>query len=143
MSAPLLQLRYRAEFCAAYRLHNPAFDDAWNRKVYGVCFSPNNHGHNYFLDTEVEGPVDPDTGMVMDLLELQALVQEKIIRKVDHLNLNIDVPFLQGRVPTSENLLLCFWEVLAPALPAGVLLKQLSLRESRDHQVVYRGPKST
>jgi len=137
---PEVHLRYSCEFCAAYRLARPDWSEARNREVYGVCASPHGHGHNYQFEVHVAGEVDGETGMVMDYMKLQALVQEHIVAEVDHLHLNLDVPWLQGVVPTSENLLLAFWPRLQAALPDGVRLHCLSLQESRDHTALYYGP---
>ncbi len=127
---------HRAEFCAAFRLRNEAFDADWNDATFGACHSPNFHGHNFELTVEVEGPVDPDSGMVMDLTRLAELVRERIIEKVDHRNLNTDVDFLAGVIPTSENLATAFWRILAAELPPGVRLARIRLQESRDNAVL-------
>ena len=140
MPLPEALLVHRAEFCAAFRLFRPELSDAENRALYGKCFSPNSHGHNYLLDVTVAGPVDPQSGMVMDLQKLASLVQDRIIQRVDHLHLNHDVDFLEGVVPTSENLAMAFWEILGRALPEGVRLHEIRLQESRDNAVSYRGP---
>ncbi|HEX9792470.1 MAG TPA: 6-carboxytetrahydropterin synthase [Planctomycetota bacterium] len=137
-----LHVTHRAEFCAAYRLASPALSDDENRRTYGVCFSPHGHGHNYLLEVTVAGAPDSVTGMVMDLNRLKALVEARVVQAVDHKNLNHDVDFLAGIVPTSENLLLAFWERLADELPGGVQLDSLRLQESRDQWVDYRGPAS-
>lgn len=139
-AAPVARITHRAEFAAALRLASPDLSEAENREAYGVCFSPSGHGHNYLLEVTVEGPVDPRTGMVMDLNRLAALVRERVVDRVDHLDLNQDVDFLAGVIPTSENLAVRFWERIAPALPAGVRMVELRLRESRDQGVSYRGP---
>lgn len=132
---PSVRITHRAEFCAAFRLRNEARDQAWNDRAFGVCHSPNFHGHNYLLTVEVEGPVDPERGMVMDLNELAGLVRERVVLPLDHRNLNLDVPFLTGVIPTTENLALACWRILAAALPAGVRLAALHLQESRDNSV--------
>lgn len=136
---PRAQIRVRAEFCAAFRLAIEGADDAENRAAFGVCFSPNYHGHNYLLEVTVEGEVDARTGLVADYAVLDALVHEQIITPVDHRNLNTDVDFLNGVVPTSENLCIAFWPRLRDALPEGLSLMRLRLQESRDHEVVYEG----
>ncbi len=130
-----LQVTVRRPFCAALRLALPDLDEEGNRALYGVCASPHYHGHDYLLEVTVEGPVDPRTGLVVDFLALQGLVEEQLVRPVDHRNLNTDVPFLQGRVPTTENLLLAFRERLEPQLPRGLRLLRMRLQESRDHWV--------
>lgn len=138
---PTVQLRYSCEFCAAYRLARPDWSEERNREVYGVCASPHGHGHNYQLEVVVEGEVDLEHGMVLDYMRLQELVQRRIVAEVDHLHLNHDVPWLEGIVPTSENLLVAFWPRLAEELPSGVHLYRLSLQESRDHTAIYHGPR--
>jgi 6-pyruvoyltetrahydropterin/6-carboxytetrahydropterin synthase len=136
---PRAQICVRAEFCAAFRLAIEGASDAENRAAFGVCFSPNYHGHNYLLEVTVEGEVDARTGMVADYARIDAMIQEQLIDPVDHRNLNTDVDFLQGVVPTSENLCIAFWPRLQDALPAGLRLMRLRLQESRDHEVVYEG----
>ena len=136
---PRAHLICKAEFCAAFRLHNPSKDDAWNRETYGIYNSDSFHGHNWLMEVEVSGEIHEETGMVMDLLKLQDLVQEKLISKVDHRNLNTDVDFLAGKLTTTENLAAAFWEQLEPELPQGVQLREIRLEESRDYSVRYCG----
>lgn len=137
-SSPKLRLTHRVEFCSAHFLAAPGLSEEENRARYGPCARP--HGHNYRLEVTVEGPLRPETGMVMDLNRLSRLVAERLVAKVDHLDLNRDVDFLAGCITTGENLLLRFWEQLAPALPPGVRLAELRLRETRDNTIVYHGP---
>jgi len=138
---PVQQISYRTEFCAAYRLYREDWTEQRNREVYGICASPHSHGHNYLLTVTLKGEVNPETGMVYDFLQLKQLVDRRIFAAVDHRNLNIDVPFLQGIVPTSENLLIAFWEQLAPAFTdTGASLFRLRLEESRDCRSDYFGP---
>jgi 6-pyruvoyltetrahydropterin/6-carboxytetrahydropterin synthase len=89
-------------FNAAHRLHNPAKSDEWNRQMYGLCNSPNWHGHNYRIEVTVRGEVDPETGYVVDLGVLKRVVEEEIVAHCDHKNLNLDVPFLTGVIPSTE-----------------------------------------
>jgi 6-pyruvoyltetrahydropterin/6-carboxytetrahydropterin synthase len=109
----------RETFNAAHRLADPRLSDEENRRLFGKC--ANLHGHNYVLEVVVAGEVDAATGYVLDLKALSDVVDRLIIRDVDHRNLNTDVPWLDGRIPTAENLALAFWERLRPALPAGAL----------------------
>ena len=139
-SRPSTRVSIRAEFCAASRLWREDWSPERNREVYGICASPHGHGHNYLLTVTVEGEPDLETGMLMDYTVLQAAVDEHLVRAVDHLNLNVDVPFLDGKVPTTENLLAAFWRVLLPHLPTGVALHSMELRESRDTVCTYFGP---
>jgi 6-pyruvoyltetrahydropterin/6-carboxytetrahydropterin synthase len=138
----IARIRHEIEFCAAFRLEMPGATDTENRAAFGVCFSPNFHGHNYRLAVSVEGPIDARSGMVMDYANLADLIQTRIFAQVDHRNLNLDVGFLQGVIPTSENLAVAFWHELASGLPAGVSLVEIELQESRDNTVIFHGPQS-
>ena len=89
----------------------------WNQATYGECNNPNFHGHNYELDLSVEGEIDPRTGYVMDLNHLKQLAQERLLRHLDHKNLNLDVPWFRDLVPTSENIAVVCWRELRAALP--------------------------
>ncbi|MHC4823291.1 MAG: 6-pyruvoyl trahydropterin synthase family protein [Planctomycetota bacterium] len=135
-----MELQHQVEFCAAHRLARAEWSEQRNREVFGICANPNGHGHNYLLRVTVSGEVDVETGMVMDFLALSGLVKERILDKVDHRNLELDVPFLNGILTTAENLLKVFWEELQDGLPAGVTLQTLWLQESRDYSCTYTGP---
>ena len=128
----------RLTFSAAHRLHNPDRDAAWNRETYDKCDNPGGHGHNYALEVSVSGPIDPETGMVIDLKRLKDIMRDRVIDRVDHRNLNTDVDFLRGVVPTAENLARCFWQQLAPAIPNGELY-EIVLEETERNSVRYRG----
>ncbi|HUP50442.1 MAG TPA: 6-carboxytetrahydropterin synthase [Thermoanaerobaculia bacterium] len=128
----------RLDFSAAHRLHNPARDAEWNRRTYDRCDNPAGHGHNYVIRVSVSGSINPETGMVIDLKKLKDIVRERVVDKVDHRNLNEDVDFLKGIVPTAENLARCFWRQLAPAIREGSL-HEIVLQETERNSVVYRG----
>lgn len=117
---PVLITR-RETFSAGHTLRNPAFSDERNREVFGKCANPSGHGHNYVLEVTLSGEVDPDTGFVYDLSELAALMRKLVIADVDHRNLNVDVDWLAGVIPTTENLVCAFWDRLDANLPDGVL----------------------
>lgn len=134
----MIYITRKVEFCASHRLFNPSFSDEKNAQVFGLCNNPNGHGHNYTMEVTVRGDVDPETGMVLDLKFLKKLVTDEIIDKVDHKNLNVDVGFLQGVIPTAENLAIKFWEALEPKLGDG-LLYEIKLYESPRNFVTYRG----
>jgi 6-pyruvoyltetrahydropterin/6-carboxytetrahydropterin synthase len=125
-------------FSAAHRLNNPARDAEWNRRVYDKCDNPAGHGHNYAIEVSVEGEIDPETGMVIDLKRLKEIVRRVIISRVDHTNLNSDVDFLRGVIPTAENLAVAFWRELAPAIDQGRLV-EITLKETENNSAVYRG----
>lgn len=136
----MLRLEIRRRFCAGAALHRPDWTEERNREVYGVCANPRGHGHDYRLTVAVEGPLDPATGLVADYARLQRIVDERIVREVDHRHLNHDVEFLRGAAPTTENLLIRFWERLAGKLPEGVRLVRLDLAEGEDCSCSYSGP---
>ncbi len=128
----------RLTFSAAHRLHNPKYDAAWNRKMYDKCDNPGGHGHNYAVEVSVKGSIDPETGMVIDLKRLKDIVRERVIDRVDHTNLNEDVDFLRGVIPTAENLARAFWQQIAPAIDCGEL-HEIALQETEKNSVIYRG----
>ena len=109
----------RESFNAAHQLYNPDRSDDENRRLFGKC--ANLHGHNYVVEVVVAGEIDPTTGYVLDLKLLSDVITRQVIRDVDHCNLNTDVWWLKGRVPTTENLAQAFWERLEPELPDGLL----------------------
>jgi 6-pyruvoyltetrahydropterin/6-carboxytetrahydropterin synthase len=109
----------RESFNAAHQLRDPDRSDEENERLFGMC--ANVHGHNYVLEVVVSGEVQDDTGYVMDLKELSDLIHRRVIQEVDHRNLNTDVPWLQGRIPTAENLAVAFWERIRSELPEGRL----------------------
>ncbi len=109
----------REAFSAAHQLCDPDLPDEENRRLFGKC--ANLHGHNYVLEVVVGGEVDRASGYVFDLKSLSDVIGSQVIRDVDHRNLNTDVPWLKGRIPTAENLAQAFWERLRPELPDGLL----------------------
>jgi 6-pyruvoyltetrahydropterin/6-carboxytetrahydropterin synthase len=109
----------RETFNAAHQLRDPGLSEAENRRLYGKC--ANLHGHNYVLEVVVAGEIDPATGYVLDLKQLSDVISSRIIEDVDHRNLNTDVPWLEGLIPTAENLAAAFWGRMRSELPAGSL----------------------
>lgn len=110
----------RYSLSASHRLHTEALSPEENQATYGKCNNPHGHGHNYVIEALVGGEVDPQTGMVINLAELDAVVQTKILERFDHTNLNLDSLFV-NRVPTTENLCRAVFDLLREALPAGAL----------------------
>jgi len=120
MPSPVTVLVGRREtFNAAHQLRNPRLADDQNLKLFGKCV--NLHGHNYALDVVVAGKIDDASGYVLDLKRLSDVICQQIIQHVDHRNLNTDVPWLEGLIPTAENLAVAFWERLKRELPEGSL----------------------
>jgi 6-pyruvoyltetrahydropterin/6-carboxytetrahydropterin synthase len=135
---PTVTVWRRVRFNAAHRVHNPALTDEENTRLFGKCNNPNWHGHNYELEVAVRGPIDPVSGYVIDLGEVKALVEREVVDQVDHRNLNLDVPWLAGVNPTSEWLVVKFWERIAPAIAPAELVA-LRLWETENNYVEYTG----
>jgi 6-pyruvoyltetrahydropterin/6-carboxytetrahydropterin synthase len=102
----------KSHFNASHRLHNPGKSDEWNQKTFGKCNNPNWHGHNYIIEVTVAGEPDAETGYVIDLGDLKQIIKKKILDPCDHKNLNLEVPFLEGIIPSSENLVKAFFNEL-------------------------------
>jgi len=135
---PRVTVTRRVRFNAAHRVHNPAFSDEENERLFGKCNNPNWHGHNYTLDVSVEGEVAPDMGYVLDLARLKGIIEREVVDLVDHRNLNLDVPFMRDVIPTSENIAVAFWRRLEPHVAPGRLVR-LVLWETENNYVEYRG----
>ena len=135
---PDVTVTRRLMFNAAHRVHNPALSDEENIRLFGKCNNPNWHGHNYTLDVSVRGAIDPRTGYVVDLGALKRLVEERVVNEIDHRNFNLDVRFMQGVIPTSENIIVAIWRELEPAIRPGRLAR-LVLWETPNNYVEYAG----
>ena len=136
---PRVTVTRRLRFNAAHRVHNASLSDEENRRLFGKCNNPNWHGHNYTLEVSVTGEIDESTGYVHDLGALRDLVLREVVDKVDHKNFNLDVDFMHGVNPTSENIIIAFWGVLEPHIGAGRLTR-LRLWETENNYVEYEGP---
>jgi 6-pyruvoyltetrahydropterin/6-carboxytetrahydropterin synthase len=131
-----VRITRREHFSAGHRLFLPDLSDAENYALYGPCSNPKGHGHNYDLEVTVAGPVDARTGMVLDLKRLHDIIQSVILDQVDHRNLNVEVGFLQGVQPTTENLVRAFFQELAPHIHGG-RLRRVRLRETERNSAEY------
>lgn len=128
----------RVHFNAAHRLWNPSFSEAENERVFGVCNNPNFHGHNYNLDVSVAGEIDPATGYVFDINHLKQVIEESVVRYLDHKNLNLDVAWFRELNPTAENIAVVCWRVLEPAVRPATLVR-IRLWETERNYVDYEG----
>jgi 6-pyruvoyltetrahydropterin/6-carboxytetrahydropterin synthase len=135
---PVVQITRIVRFNAAHRVFNPALSDEENQRLFGKCNNPNWHGHNYTLEVTVEGEIDPITGFVVNLRDVKQVVEREIVEHVDHKNLNLEVPFMSGIIPSTENFVLAIWRVLAPAV-APARLARLTLWETENQYVEYDG----
>ena len=134
----------RFDFSASHRYYREEWSEEENERVFGLCALPNGHGHNYTLEVAVAGQPDPDTGMVINLVDLKSAV-EGVLEHFDHKHLNLDTPYFADRIPTTENLAAVLWDQVAAALaerPAardGWKLARLRLYETDDLFVDYYG----
>ncbi|MCE2742287.1 MAG: 6-carboxytetrahydropterin synthase [Fluviicola sp.] len=102
----------RVSLNAAHRLYRPDWSDEKNLEVFGKCSNPNFHGHNYTIETWLDGPIDPETGYVIDLKILKDILYKEILHRFDHRNLNLDCKEFEGVIPTAENITVVFWNIL-------------------------------
>ena len=117
---PPVLLTKRIEFAAAHRYIKPEWDEAKNRAVFGPCYNPPAHGHNYMLEVTVSGEVDPKTGMVINLFDLKRVLLT-VIEEFDHKHFNLDMSYFNDRIPTSENIARLLWTKLEPQQDIGTL----------------------
>jgi 6-pyruvoyltetrahydropterin/6-carboxytetrahydropterin synthase len=130
----------RERFNAAHRLYRSEWSDAKNLEVFGKCSNPNWHGHNYELYVTIAGEPNAETGFVMDLKILSNIIREKVVDKMDHRNLNVDVDFMKGLITSTEILAVAIWEQIEPEINKhGCRLHEVKLFETENNFVEYRG----
>ena len=134
---PLVYLTRRETFSAAHRLWADDLSEQENRDLFGPCAYDHGHGHNYVLEVTLRGPVDPKTGILINLKEIRDVVQELIVGDVDHRHLNHDASLTRGINPTAENLVVLFWAVLHKHF--ADMLYEVRLRETEKNWVTYYG----
>jgi 6-pyruvoyltetrahydropterin/6-carboxytetrahydropterin synthase len=134
----MIYVTRRAEFSAAHFYHNPNLSPEENRRIFGKCNNPHGHGHNYTLEVTVAGEVDPATGMVLDLKDLKKILEREVLQVMDHRFLNKEVPAFATAIPTTENIAIEIWRLLAPKLSFGTL-HRIRLYETPDLFVDYYG----
>jgi len=134
----MIYLTRKVEFSASHYYHNPALSPEENRRLFGKCNNPHGHGHNYVLEVTVAGEPDPATGMVIDLKELKQILEREVLAVFDHKFINHEVRQLNGRIPTTENIVLTLWQLLDGKIP-GARLHHLRLYETPDLFVDYYG----
>lgn len=136
----MVYLTRRERFCAAHRLFREEWEDSKNEEIFGQCSHPNWHGHNYILYVTVKGELNPETGFVVNIKRLSKIIKEKVIEKIDHKNINIDVGFMQDKIASTENLSIGIWEQLKPAITAlGIELHCIKIQETENNFVEYFG----
>tara|TARA_R110002072_G_scaffold177170_3_gene333031 strand:+ start:1745 stop:2158 length:414 start_codon:yes stop_codon:yes gene_type:complete len=136
----MIYITRRERFNAAHKLYNESWSVEKNDEVFGKCANANWHGHNFELIVTVKGEVNPDTGFVMNLKDLSKIIQDEVIEKVDHKNLNLDVDFMKDKFPSTEILVMEFWKILAPLIAEkSAELHYIKLIETENNYVEYYG----
>lgn len=133
----MISVTRRETFTAGHRLFNSSFSDEENERVFGRCSNPSGHGHNYVLEVTVAAKPAPETGFSFDLGTLSRVIHREILDDLDHRNLNVDVPWLRGCIPTTEVLASAIWDRLDASLPDG-LLWEVVVRETEKNWATRR-----
>ena len=136
----MIYITRRERFSAAHRMYREEWSDEKNLKVFGKCSNPNWHGHNYVLYVTVKGDIFEHLGFFINLSTLKQIITEKIIDKVDHKNLNLEVSFMHGKIATTENLAIAIWNELKPAIEGeGAALHCVKIGETENNSIEYYG----
>jgi|TARA_B110000240_G_scaffold195814_1_gene246285 6-pyruvoyltetrahydropterin/6-carboxytetrahydropterin synthase len=135
MSNPIITKKYH--FCASHKYGKSNWSEEKNYEVFGKDY--NNHGHNYILEVSVTGPIDPDSGWLVDLQKLNVLVRSRIVDVIDHSQIEKDIDWFKGKQPSSENILVWAWNEIAPRMEQGIL-HRLRLVETHSIFTDYYGP---
>jgi len=136
----MMHITRRERFNAAHRLFRPDWNDEKNLEVFGKCSNPNWHGHNYILWVTVKGKMNDETGYLIDLKQLSKLIKEKVIEKLDHKNINLEVDFMNQRIASTENIAIAIWEQLEPGVKMiGCEMHCVKLMETENNYVEYFG----
>ena len=136
----MIYITPRERFCAAHRMFREEWSDEENMKVFGKCSNSNWHGHNYVLYVTVKGEPSEKLGFFINLNTLNRIIREKIVEKVDHKNLNIEVGFMKGKIATTENLAIAIWNELKPEIEKeGAILHCIKICETENNSIEYYG----
>lgn len=136
----MIYITRRERFTAAHRLFKEEYSDEENMEVFGKCSNPNWHGHNYQLFVTVKGEINPETGFLINLVDLKNIIREKIIAKVDHKNLNLEVDFLDGKFTSTEVIAVAIWKELENSIEQmGAYLHCIKISETENNSVEYYG----
>jgi 6-pyruvoyltetrahydropterin/6-carboxytetrahydropterin synthase len=136
----MIYITRRERFSAAHRMFRLDWSDEKNLEVYGKCSNPNWHGHNYVLWVTIKGELIDNHGFVMNLNILKKIIGEKVIEKLDHRNINLDVDFMKGKIATTENLTVAIWGELKPEIEKhGGMLHCIKIEETENNYIEYYG----
>jgi len=136
----MVYLTRREHFNGAHRLYNPKWTEEKNAEVFGKCANKNWHGHNFDVFVTVRGNPSPDTGFIMNAHELSRIIKDEVVTRLDHKNFNVDVPELQGILPSTENIVMQIWKWLLPHITECELYS-VKLVETENIYVEYFGGK--
>jgi 6-pyruvoyltetrahydropterin/6-carboxytetrahydropterin synthase len=140
MIGDMVYLTRRERFSAAHRMFRKDWSDEVNTKMFGKCSNPNWHGHNYVLWVTIKGDLSSEHGFVMNINILKQIIQDKIINKLDHKNINLDVDFMGEKLATTENLAVAIWDELKPSIEKeGALLHCVKIEETENNSIEYYG----
>ncbi|HEX2968802.1 MAG TPA: 6-carboxytetrahydropterin synthase [Bacteroidales bacterium] len=136
----MIYLTRKERFCAAHRMYRPDWTDEENMKVFGKCSNPNWHGHNYTLWVTVKGEPSKEHGFVMNINYLKQIINDNIICRIDHKNINLEVDFMRNRIATTENLCTAIWNELEPLIKEkGAILHCVKIEETENNSIEYYG----
>ena len=136
----MIYLTRRERFSAAHRLYQPGLSDDENQEIYGACSNPHWHGHNYVLFVTIKGEVNPEIGYVVDLKAISKILKSKVIEKLDHKNINLEVEFMKNTIASTENIAIGIWNQIEPDIQKlGVRLHCVRLEETENNSVEYFG----
>ena len=134
----IVSLSRIVHFSASHRLHVGTYSAQKNRRIFGKCNNPAGHGHNYTAEVTVTGEIDPVTGMVFNLDELKKILEATVMKRLDHRNLNLEVPAFKKTNPTAENIAIEIHRMVREKIPKPLRL-EVKLHETVNNSVVYRG----
>ena len=136
----MIYISRKEHFNAAHKMWNEEWSDEKNEEVFGKCANKNWHGHNYYIHVTVKGSINPETGYLMDLKVLSSIIKDFVLDKLDHKNLNLDVDFMSGILPSTENLVIAIWnQLIDPISKEGVTLHSVKLYETENNWAEYFG----
>ena len=136
----MLFLTRRERFSAAHRMYRTDWSDEKNQKIFGKCSNPNWHGHNYVLWVTVKGEPSQEHGFVMNINILKQIILDKVIQKIDHKNINLEVDFMKGKIATTENLAVAIWDEMEPSInKEGAILHSVKIEETENNTIEYYG----
>ncbi|XP_014213793.1 6-pyruvoyl tetrahydrobiopterin synthase [Copidosoma floridanum] len=141
MPIPIAYLTRKESISSCHRLHSTQLSDEDNKIIYGKCNNFWGHGHNYTVEVTVRGPVDPKTGMVMNISDLKVYMKKVLMDQLDHKNLDKDVPYFKNVVSTTENVAIYIFDEIKKLLPKPELLYEIKIYETDNNIVIYKGEK--